>query len=48
MLKAGGKLCFVGIPPANEDPGIQLFALLRNKSICGSGLGNRDETREML
>jgi len=47
MLRAEGRLCFVGIP--QKDIAISVFSLIiGQKSICASPLGNRKRMQEVL
>ncbi|MGH2639644.1 MAG: NAD(P)-dependent alcohol dehydrogenase, partial [Rhabdochlamydiaceae bacterium] len=47
LLKPGGKLCFVGVPPTDLKIPTRLL-ISGNRSICGSGTGSRYYMREML
>lgn len=47
VLKPGGTLCFVGVPPSPIS--IPAFALIGGrKSVCGSPIGNRTDMNAML
>ncbi len=47
LLKPGGKLCLVGLPPSEFKIPARLL-VSGNRSVCGSGTGSRLHMREML
>jgi D-arabinose 1-dehydrogenase-like Zn-dependent alcohol dehydrogenase len=48
LLKTGGRLCLVGLPPSGEMK-LNPFALTgRRLSVCGSNTGGLQETKDML
>jgi D-arabinose 1-dehydrogenase-like Zn-dependent alcohol dehydrogenase len=48
LLKTGGRLCLVGLPPSGEMK-LNPFALTgRRLSVCGSNTGGLKETQDML
>lgn len=50
LLKYGGELCFVGLPPTEQMPKIAVssFVYSANRRVYGSLIGGIDETQEML
>lgn len=47
LLRPKGRLCFVGLPPADIQFPVRLL-VSGNRSICGSGTGSRTYMTEML
>eukprot|EP00457_Paulinella_chromatophora_P005669 gb/GEZN01005686.1/.p1 GENE.gb/GEZN01005686.1/~~gb/GEZN01005686.1/.p1 ORF type:complete len:376 (+),score=50.09 gb/GEZN01005686.1/:285-1412(+) len=47
LLKVDGRFCFVGIPPGNIKLNVSAL-VMRRISVCGSLVGSRAETQEML
>ncbi len=50
LLKYGGELCIVGLPPAQDNVNINVSELVfkANKKVYGSLIGGIKETQEML
>ena len=50
LLKIGGELCIVGLPPHKVAPKLTILNLIHNanKKVYGSLIGGIKETQEML